>query len=120
MANLEEMRRRCQVVLIDGLSGRQFQVERLERRPGDYFRGYRLTQTGAAGAPAFAHELQSGAQECSCPAWAEKRECEHTALLVGAGLFSEPGAWFGPVNARAYDPFADDELVEIEWESEAP
>jgi hypothetical protein len=114
MATLAEIRQRCQIVLISP-TGTQYQVERLEGRPGDYRRGYRLTETGGPDErPAFAHELPNGVQECSCTAWTQARECEHVALLVGAGLFDEPRR-LGPA-----DEFAEDELVDIDWEAGAP
>jgi hypothetical protein len=113
MATVTEIRENYKLTLTNGLCGAEYRVERLPRKPGEYAKGFRLT--GPDGQPVFAHELPSGLQECSCSAWAEGRECEHTQLLTAAGLFDEP--------IRPDDLYRDrfeDDLVEIDWESDAP
>ena len=112
MNTVSDLTTSCKLTLENGLTGTAYQVERLERRPGEFAKGFRLR--GPAGELSFAHELPNGLHECSCRAWTRvNRACEHTQLLTAAGLFD------APVDPWAYDP-SDDELVEIDWESDAP
>ena len=113
MSTVTDLKDHCKLTLTNGLTGAHYQVARLPRKPGDYRKGFRLT--GLDGAPVFAHELPCGLHECSCPAWTAGRTCEHTAMLTTAGLFEEP------VDPRdLYRDALEDDLVEIDWESDAP
>ncbi len=114
MSTVPEACARCKLALTDGRTGACYRVEKLPRAAGDYRRGFRLT--GPDGAPAFAHELPCGLRECSCPAWTVGRECEHTRLLVAAGLFDDPV----DVREPGQPDYPEDDLVDIDWESEAP
>ena len=117
MNNVPQAADAVKVTLTRGLTGAAYQAERLPRRPGDYRRGFR--PTGPNGETVFAHELPCRLHECSCPGWVQAGglACEHTELLTAAGLFDEPVRREG---LYAPDPFAPDELVDIDWESNAP
>jgi hypothetical protein len=114
--NLSDFQARCKLTLTDGVTGTTYAVERLERRPGDYRKGFRLIASGDQ--PVFCHELPCGLQECSCPEWPQGRTCPHTELLTAAGLFDEP---VRPDDLYAGGQcFPDDDLVDIDIDSDAP
>ena len=117
MDNVPQATKTVKLTLTSGPAGAAYRAERLPRKPGDYRKGFRLT--GPNGETVFAHELPCGLHECSCPRWVQAGglACEHTELLTAAGLFDDPvrrDELYRP------DPFRPDELVDIDWESEAP
>ncbi len=122
MASVTDLSGRCKLTLTDGRTGAVYQVEPLPRQPGEYRRGFRLAVPGgpsAGGDSCHAHQLPCGLTECSCPAWTESRTCAHTQLLTAAGLFDELVTPDEPSYGGRWFP-DDDELVDIDWESEAP
>jgi hypothetical protein len=121
MSTVTEPRTVHKLVILNMHTGVTFEVERLPRQPDDYRKSFRLTQlyTGAAVNPVcHAHELPSGLQDCDCRDWIDRRTCPHVEMLRSVASFEEP-VLFAPAESRPYNPF-DDELVEIEWQSEAP
>jgi hypothetical protein len=115
MHNLPHNRPVIKLTLENG-TGIVYRVERLERRPGDYRKGFRLNAAGVQ--PLFCHELPCGLQECSCPDWPLGRTCSHTELLTAAGLFDEPVC---PDDLYAGGQcFPDDDLVDIDIDSDSP
>jgi len=118
MSTVAELRENHKLTLTNLLCGAEYQVERLPRRPGQYAKGFRLVHLHQEPfRPTYhVHQLPDGRHECGCTGWTDGRECEHTRLLTAAGLFDEP-----VTTAELYQGsyFQEDELLDLDWESDA-